>query len=142
MSIRNFDVRHIEETHLLTPALAAVRREHGRVRSRPLIRTRLGTRNPDVLLTSGDGLVSIELKMNDWARAVGQAALNRLWVEHSYIAIPTSSVTETVVSHAREHGIGVIIVSGRKAQVVCRAAPSNLVDAARLEVTARVVTAQ
>jgi hypothetical protein len=92
------------------------------------------------LLATGDGLVSIELKMRDWARAIGQAALNQLWVEHSYIAIPTSSVTDKVVSQAGQHGIGVIIVSGRRAEVVCRAAPSHLLDAARLEVAERVLT--
>src|SRR5438046_2938020 len=112
MSTHNLDIRYVEEERLLSPALGAIRQEHGRLNARPLLRVRLGTRSPDVLLRHGDGLLTIELKLDDWARAIGQAALNQLWVELSYIAIPLSSSSEKAVSEAKRHGIGVIAVSG------------------------------
>jgi hypothetical protein len=73
-------------------------RSHGRART-------------DVVLLCGSELVGIEVKKSDWRRAIAQAVLNRYCVDRSYIALHTERLNDSVLSEARQWGIGVIGIS-------------------------------
>jgi len=133
MTIHRSDIRNHESEVLLVAAVRAVCRQHGGLSRRvATAEVPMGRRRADVVLTRSDGeLISIELKMNDWARALSQAILNQLWVDRSYIAIPNKPSAKRAAAEAQRHGIGVIGVDGKNAVVLCQAEPSTILDSSR-----------
>jgi len=93
-------------------AAAAEVRLHGRSRA-------------DICAIVGGELVAIEVKRFDWRRAIGQAALNRLCVDQSYIALWTGRVPRGAVVEAARHGIGVIGISVAALELVLPAGPAT-----------------
>jgi hypothetical protein len=71
-------------------------------------------------VVSGD-LIAIEVKRRGWRRAIGQAALNRLCVDQSYIALWIGRVPREAVVEAARHGIGVIGISDAALEIVVAA---------------------
>jgi hypothetical protein len=109
-------VAHLTDLGEVT-AMAAEVRLHGRSRA-------------DVCAVLGNELIAVEVKRTDWRRALGQAALNRLCVDRSYIALWAGHVPQTAVDEASRHGIGVIRISEAALEVVtpaARASPDPIV---------------
>lgn len=55
-------------------------------------------------------LISIELKLKDWNRAIVQASLHRIFSDAAYIALPISRISDLTCETAQRHGIGVLAV--------------------------------
>jgi hypothetical protein len=68
-------------------------------------------------------VVSVEVKTNDWRRAVQQAARNRIFAHRSFVAFP-ESVAHRVCAEPLfgQLGIGVLAVSGPDQVVIVRTA--------------------
>jgi hypothetical protein len=54
--------------------------------------------------------VAIELKLNDWRRALKQSLLYQLCADLVYIAMPESSVKRVVRAELQRNGVGLIAV--------------------------------
>lgn len=127
------DLELNEDRALLRGAVRAVQSAHGLAHKGPCERqVPLGRRRADVVM-AGEYLVTVELKLSDWKRALGQASLNQLWTDYSYIAIPESGRIDVICAAAREEGVGVITVDRGKGQVVAEARLSRVVDPCRRE---------
>lgn len=83
-------------------------RSHGRART-------------DVVLLVGGEVVGIEVKKNDWRRAIAQAVLNRYCVDRSYIALWSDRIADPVVTEASAWGIGVISITREGVEIISRA---------------------
>jgi hypothetical protein len=77
------------------------------------------------MLFDGATLVAIEAKVSDWKRGIAQAALNRFFADHSYVAVPSARVAEGVIAEARRHGVGVLGVDDDGLIVGAAAASSD-----------------
>lgn len=76
---------------------------------------RLFSRNIDIVAKRGSNLMSVELKMYDWRRAIEQACLNLRVSNYSYIAIPELSagtINKKAIQESIERGIGLLSVNG------------------------------
>jgi len=92
----------------------------------------MGRRRADLLVALSSGtLIAVELKLGDWQRALGQAALNQLWVDRSYIAIPLTGASIRAATEAARHGIGVIVVDGGAGRILCDAPESTIIEETR-----------
>lgn len=59
-------------------------------------------------------VTAIEVKVNDWQRAIGQARRNRIFAHRSFIAVPdTVAVRALQAQTMRQSGIGVIAINAR-----------------------------
>ena len=94
-------------------------RSHGRCRTDLCALISQGARGPDQLL------IGIEAKLTDWARAVGQAALNRYAVDLAYVAMPAGRTPEALWLEAARHGVGVFAVGRRSLEIVLAAGLSK-----------------
>lgn len=103
----------------LVRALGTEVRSHGRCRTDLCALISESRRTPDQLL------IGIEAKLTDWARAVGQAALNRYAVDLAYIAMPAGRTPDALLVEAARHGVGVLAVGRRSLDVVLAAALSQ-----------------
>jgi len=67
-----------------------------------------------------DATIAVELKLNDWRRALLQTLLYQLCADWVYIAMPKHSVQRVDVSELESSGVGLIAVlnSGRCACVL------------------------
>ena len=65
-------------------------------------------------------IIAVEAKISDWRAAIRQAINNTWFASHSYILIPTRSDFSKVVSESKKFGIGVILHSASKNEVVAR----------------------
>lgn len=72
-------------------------RSHGRART-------------DLILWDGESLVGIEAKLRDWIGGVGQAALNRLCYDRSYLAMWDTAISDALIEEAERFGLGVLVV--------------------------------
>lgn len=84
-------------------------RTHGRARA-------------DLCLLRGGELISIEAKLLDAHRAIGQALLNTCFADRSYIAVWHQSVTPHLISAAMRWEVGVLAV-GRGVVTIAVPAP-------------------
>jgi hypothetical protein len=57
-----------------------------------------------------DATVAIELKLNDWRRALEQAMLYQLCADLVYIAMPARATRRVDHAQLRSHGVGLIAV--------------------------------
>jgi hypothetical protein len=81
----------------------------------------LFVRKIDVVAKRQNELVSIELKLHDWKRAISQACLNLRVSNFSYVALPEpvwDRIDTRIYSAAIEHGIGLLSVDGVTRQVM------------------------
>nr|MDO8099323.1 hypothetical protein [Candidatus Njordarchaeota archaeon] len=82
---------------------------------------RLFSRRIDIIAKRKNNLVSVELKLRDWRKAILQAYLNLRVSDYSLIALPEqvlNRVTEAVRSEVRHYGIGLLSVNGVVMRVV------------------------
>lgn len=93
-------------------------RSHGRART-------------DLVANVGDDLIGIEVKLSDWQGAIRQAALNRFCFDRSYVALWTTSITETVSESAQKHGVGIIAVNHEDVTIAYPAPRANPVQTIR-----------
>lgn len=90
---------------------------------------RIFARKIDVVAKKGGRLVTVELKLHDWTRAIQQAYLNLHVANYSYVALPEntwSKVSPRLYNLAATYGIGLISVDG-KAKLIMKAAPSKII---------------
>jgi hypothetical protein len=81
----------------------------------------LFVRKIDVVAKKKSEVVSIELKLHDWKRAISQACLNLRVSNFSYIALPEPSlyrIDTRIYTAAVEHGIGLLSVNGTARQIM------------------------
>ena len=102
---------HSKEASLAAPVAAYVRRKGFRCQQREVqfydLRIDLYGFSPAKDLT-----VAVEFKVNKWRRAVDQAFLYQLCSDLVFVAVPTSTLHRLDTDLLREHGIGLIAVSG------------------------------
>lgn len=82
---------------------------------------RLFSRKIDVIATRRNEISSVELKINDWRRAIHQAFLNLSVSDYSSIALPRSTcrrIESTILNEALDYGIGIMRVDGVAKQIV------------------------
>jgi hypothetical protein len=53
---------------------------------------------------------AVELKLNDWKRALQQAAVYQLCSDFSYVALPTHSMANIDLEPFKECGVGLLVV--------------------------------
>ena len=88
-----------------------------------------GRSRADVCVWSKGELITIEVKRTDWRRAIGQAALNCLVADYSYVALWEGFVSDQVLAEASRFGVGVLSVNCSELAVVLdapRSQPSPL----------------
>lgn len=83
----------------------------------------------DMLFTNNGlrNFYAVESKLEKWQTALKQAALNQLFTQYSFVALPESLVNrfdETVFDFFRHHGVGLIRV-GNRAKIVVPAKRSD-----------------
>ena len=86
-------------------------------------------RKVDVIAKKGKKVVSVELKLHDWNRAIQQAYLNLHVSNYSFVALPEeiwSKVDPRLHYLASTNGIGLISVDG-SAKLIMRARPSQII---------------
>jgi hypothetical protein len=86
-----------------------------------------GRSRADVVgIRSADGmLVTVEIKVRDWRRAVHQALLNKYVANESYVAMWWSSISRGCEAECAEAGIGLLSVEPEGCSVVVRAAQGD-----------------
>lgn len=110
-------------------------RSHGRARTDICVRIR------DLHEALGNDLiVGIEVKLTDWSRALGQAALNRYAADASMIAMPVNRLNETILQAAEGYGIGVLALGPRAVEVVVAATPSYPDATLRARMSAQLIS--
>jgi hypothetical protein len=72
-------------------------------------------------------LVAVEVKRTGWRRALGQAALNRLCVDRSYIALWSTRLPAAAAAEATKYRIGVLGISNSELNVIL-SAPQAIPD--------------
>ncbi|MFS8101933.1 hypothetical protein LFM09_32875 [Lentzea alba] len=89
-------------------------------------------------------IIAIELKLRDWRRGLAQASRYRLFSEQSYLALPSSRVSEMVLASAVKHRVGVLSLedSGSVAIAMDAPAASPLQPARRHMVAEKLLEAQ
>lgn len=68
-------------------------------------------------------LVSIELKLKDWKRAIVQASLHRVFSDAAFIALPVAHISDLTCEIAQRYGIGVLAVEAMT--TTCRVEPEH-----------------
>jgi hypothetical protein len=76
-----------------------------------------GSARADLCLLRAGELISIEAKLLDGHRAIGQALLNTYFADRSYIAVWHQVVTRSLISTALQWGVGVLAVERSKLSV-------------------------
>jgi hypothetical protein len=72
-------------------------------------------------------LISVELKWQDWARALRQAYVNQICCDRSYVAMPQKHLPISLIPFHLT-GVGLIAVNGN-ARIVIESVPKTFVDA-------------
>ena len=91
---------------------------------------KLFTRNIDIVAKKLSQVITIELKLRDWKKAISQACLNLRVSNYAYIALPEpfwDRVDRRIYSSALELGIGLLSVDGITRQIM-RPAPSKRIQ--------------
>ena len=94
-----------------------------RIRGDTIIASELfwfGRRVDLVTLTISGVLTAYELKLRNNKRAVQQASYNRLSFDRSYVVTASKPKAE-ITNHAKQAGVGVIVMTAGDSDVVCEA---------------------
>ena len=114
------------ERALLAPLITWLRTS-GRVRDDTVLVEEMpwfGRRVDLATLTRTRRTTAYELKLADNRRAIEQAAYNALSFDRSYVVTGTMPSPE-ITQLARDHGVGVIVITSRTAGPVFMVAPSH-----------------
>lgn len=71
--------------------------------------------------------IAVELKLTRWQRAFEQALVYQLCADYSYVAMPKDALRRVPLDGFREHGVGLIAVSGIGCQIIVPAQFSPVV---------------
>lgn len=85
-------------------------------------------RSVDVALIRGNRTIAIEFKLKNWKQALKQASDYKLACDLSYICLPEGRISDEVISHAREFGVGILVVNTNKEwpfRTIVNAVPSK-----------------
>lgn len=66
-------------------------------------------------------ITAIEVKVSSWRRAIQQAIGNTWFASHSYVALPSTKISQQVIDHASESGIGIMAIGANGGEVFLRA---------------------
>lgn len=91
---------------------------------------RLFSRSIDVVAKKRNTVISIELKLSDWKRAIEQASLDLRVSNYSYIALPEkklSRIDRRMYLHVFNNGIGLISVDGN-AKIIMKPVKSDKIQ--------------
>jgi len=78
-------------------------------------------RDIDIVAKRKSRVITVELKLYDWKRAIQQAYLNLRVADYSFIALPESvlgRISRKVYSEAYDSGIGLLCVDGYAKQIM------------------------
>jgi len=81
----------------------------------------LFTRNIDVIAKRRNEIVSVELKLRDWKKAINQACLNQRVSNYSFVALPEpvwDRIDRRIYAVSFEQGIGLLSVDGVTRQIM------------------------
>ena len=113
------------ESLLLRPTI------HGLLRMRRInqmslagVELRWHQKRLDFAVLAGDQTVAVELKVDNWRRAVEQAYVNRWYADESWIGLWHLAITPAAVAAAAEAGVGVLIVTRRTVYPLHRPPPA------------------
>jgi predicted RecB family endonuclease len=82
---------------------------------------KLFARKIDIVAKRRNEIITIELKMRAWERAIQQAYLNQRVSNYSYIALPENILNNSksrLFDEAFKNGIGIISVNGSAKQIM------------------------
>lgn len=91
---------------------------------------RLFSRKIDVVAKRRNQVVTVELKLHDWKRAISQAYLNQRVSDYSFVALPEplwNRIDRKIYSVSVAYGIGLLSVDG-VAQQIMRAEHSKRIQ--------------
>lgn len=83
-----------------------------------------GHARADIVILMGDEVIAIEVKRENWKRAIAQAFLNRYCVDRSYVAIWHVHVSAQVLRETRKRGLGLLAIADDGVRIV-RPAPKS-----------------
>lgn len=72
--------------------------------------------------------IAVELKLTRWQRALEQALIYQLCADYAYVAMPKHALVPVPLDRFREHGVGLIAVSGAGCNVIIPAHRSMVVQ--------------
>jgi hypothetical protein len=82
---------------------------------------RLFSRKIDVVAKRRNQVVTVELKLHDWKRAISQAYLNQRVSDYSFVALPEplwNRIDRKIYSVSVAYGIGLLSVDGVARQIM------------------------
>jgi len=82
---------------------------------------RLFSRKIDVVARRHNQVVTVELKLHDWKRAMSQAYLNQRVSDYSFVALPEplwNRIDRKIYSMSVAYGIGLLSVDGVARQIM------------------------
>jgi hypothetical protein len=82
---------------------------------------RLFSRKIDVVAKRRNQVVTVELKLHDWKRAISQAYLNQRVSDYSFVALPEplwNRIDRRIYSMSVAYGIGLLSVDGVARQIM------------------------
>lgn len=81
----------------------------------------LFARNIDVIAKRRNEIVSVELKLREWKKAINQACLNQRVSNYSFVALPEpvwDRIDRRIYAVSFEQGIGLLSVDGVTRQIM------------------------
>lgn len=85
------------------------------------------TRSVDIIAIKRNKVIAIEVKVENWKRALQQALTCRLFAHETYIAIWCDYSHRIPIKLLKKHRIGLIIVTSNKAKISLKAKTSNVI---------------
>ncbi len=67
-----------------------------------------------------DRIIAIEAKLQDWRKALAQAAANFWFASHSYVLLPPLRCLAKILKEAKKLGVGVFIFDGKTTTLVSK----------------------
>lgn len=104
---------HPAESALLLPVLRGVMRLGWAQQMTPAaVELKWHQKRIDLAVCSNDfGLISIELKVSKWRKAIDQAYVNRWASTYSWVGVWHECITRDTYSYARDAGVGLLAVT-------------------------------
>ena len=84
----------------------------------------------DVVFTTGDSIIAVEAKLQDWREAMHQAFRNRCFAHRSYVLLPkvTALRAHAYAGEFDRRQVGICYLEGNRIVVLHAAAPSEPIE--------------
>lgn len=82
---------------------------------------KLFSRNIDIVAKRRNDVITVELKLHDWKKAINQACLNQRVSDYSFVALPEpmwNRIDRRIYTLSFEQGIGLLSVDGVARQIM------------------------